>query len=230
MIYGVGNMKLIKEDIYDMTNNYLFLFCLLEYLNKTDILKKMPEYVADRLEPYVDTQEKRNYYAKTPEMLEIKRDMNGFAQRWADSVRELPYVDKVNVNPSPFFGLSVYVYVYYKPTRQRLENFYNSNRNRYDNIKFRFTEHGEYDYAKEKTPDDRTVEFKGKTFIQASNEMMDKIKNYYYNLREDETTYINRIKRKERRKKKKLLDLQNKQNNEQPSKEKTESFRLHIKE
>lgn len=194
----------------------LFVKMLLEYLSKTDKLKDMPDYVTTRLEPYVDSDEKRKEYVKTPEMQEIKNDLTGFIREWIESIRELPQVQHVYVDPSPYFGLSAYVHINFVPTRKHLSGFYDNNKNLYYDRKFRFTDHPEIDYAKH--PAEDQVDIRDKTFNQVADEMYGKIINYINNkIRSQETEYL------EKRRKKKLRYMNRREG-------KNESVRLSIKE
>lgn len=199
----------------------LFFDALLEYLNKTDVIKGMPDYVTDLIEPYVDSREKRKEYEKNDKMIEIKDDIRGFIKDWFSEVLKLDRVQHIRVDKSPYFGLSNYIYVTFtNPTSPKLANYAKTNKTKYDQVKFRFTDHSEEeDLSKHKAKD--FVDFKGKTFIQAANEMLEIIKNYIETvLRPDEIKELKRIKNRIRRQKRKQKD--NTINKE--------SFRLSIRE
>lgn len=187
-------MITLYEDRFKNLDSYDFIFYLSEFLNKTDTILDSPSYVTQLIEPYDET--KKRLYNTDPRFTEIKKDIKDFVLEWRQSILRLTGVDKVDVNPSPYFGLSCYVYVDLIPTRRRLADFYDENYERYHRVKFRFTDHPEIDYNSNESSG--VVDLRNKTFIQASNEMFDKIKTYIDTLRRDETKEINRIKRKER--------------------------------
>ena len=208
-------MHLINEDVLSLLEGKHFVYAILEYLKKTDIIKTCPEYVSLLIEPYQDTDEKRREYAKHPKIKEIKKDINGFAQNWVEQIQKYPEIIKVDANPSPQFGLSNYIYIDIKITNPKLQQFYDDNLEKYDRVKFRFTEHGDIEYSDKKSVD--VVELQGKTFIQASDEMKQKIDNYLKDLHNKERSYLKKLKNEKRK-------------NAKSQGNKTESFKLRISE
>ncbi len=216
-------MRILVEDKFEKYSCDLFYAALLEYLNKSDVIKGMPAYVSDLIEPYVDTDEKRKEYVQNPKVQEIKQDIDSFIRDWFSEVKKLDRVKAVRTQMSPYFGMSSYIYVTFsKPLSHRLEQYYSDNIKRYDQVKFRFTDHSEFgDRAKH--PAKGYVEMKNKTFLQAADEMLDNIKVYMDELKQDEQVEIKKIKNKERR---------NKQRSKSRLKSNSveESFKLQISE
>lgn len=186
-------MRLIREDMLCELSGHDFVEALLEYLKKTDKIKKCKNYVTQFIEPYVDTREKRKEYAKHPKILEIKNDIKEFVKGWRSKVLSLPDVTEINVDPSPYFGLSTYIYVTIKPSRKYGNALYKADPEKFNRVKFRFTDHPELDNNKKHpTPAERTVDLSGKTFIICANEMMHRIQDYIEDLRDQEKAMYNK--------------------------------------
>lgn len=216
-------MQILIEDVFEKYSAKLFYTALLEFLNKTDVIKGMPIYVSELIEPYVNSDEKRKEYVQDPKIQEIKQDVDTFIRGWFNNVLRLGRVESIRTQKSPYFGVSSYVYVTFtKPSSPRLSKYYANNIKKYDQVKFRFTDHSELgDF--EKHPAKDFVELKGKTFIQASKEMLEKIKGYIVTLEQSEHTELKKIKNREKRQRRK-------QKNKELSPNRTESFKLHILE
>ena len=188
-------MVLIREDMLCELSGHDFAEALMEYLKKTDKIKKCRNYVTQFIEPYVDTTEKRKEYVKHPKIMEIKNDIKEFVKAWRSKVLSLPDVTNILVDPSPYFGLSTYIYVTIKPSKKYGNEFYKQNKDLFDKVKFRFTDHPEFDFNKKHpTPDSRTVGMVGKTFIICANEMMHKIQDYIDDLKEKEKKFYTQNK------------------------------------
>lgn len=184
-------MKLIREDMLCELSGRCFAEALLEYLKKTDKIKKCKNYVTQFIEPYVDTKEKRKEYAKNPKIIEIKNDIKEFVKAWRSKVLALNGVKEIQIDPSPYFGLSMYIYVTFEPSSRQGIEFYKQHEDLYKAVKFRFTDHPEIDANKTNpTPKERTVDMVGKTFIVCANEMMHRIQDYQEDLYKQEKSGI----------------------------------------
>ena len=188
-------MRLIREDMLCELSGRDFAEALYEYLKKTDRIKKCKNYVTQFIEPYVDTREKRKEYVKHPKIQEIKNDIKEFVKAWRSKVLSLPDVTEINVDLSPYFGLSTYIYVTFKPSRKYGNGLYKEEPEKFNRVKFRFTDHPELDNNKKHpTPEERTVDLSGKTFIVCANEMMNRIQDYLDDLRNQEKAWYNKNK------------------------------------
>ena len=92
---------------------------------------------------------------------------------------------------SDSYGFSNYITISFnRPADRRLFPFYQEHPDLYNNVKFRFSEH-------ESKNDDSDiadgVNFVGKTFNQAADEMKYKIKNYATDLRSKEKQYLKKL-------------------------------------
>ena len=184
-------MRLIREDMLCELSGRDFAEALFEYLKKTDRIKKCKNYVTQFIEPYVDTREKRKEYAKHPKIIEIKNDIKEFVKAWRSKVLALKGVKEIKIDPSPYFGLSMYIYVTFVPSSRQGTEFYKQNKDLYDAVKFRFTDHPEIDANKSNpTPKERTVDMVGKTFIICANEMMHRIQDYQEDLYKQEKSGV----------------------------------------
>ena len=214
-------MKLLNEDMFIGLSGSDFVSCLLEFLSKTDTIKPAPQYVTQLIEPYQDDVAKRKEYARNPKMVEIKNDIHKFIKSWVDGIKSRTDVKHVDINPSPYFGLSEYVYVDVAMNNPKLENYYRQNLNRYNRVKFRFTDHVDIEYADKKA--EKTVDISNKTFIEASEEMKLTIEEYLRDLHNEERLYLKKMRNRERNKRRRALKRLNAQN-------KNESIKLQIKE
>ena len=229
-------MILLYEDKFINLSWRDFSRALCELLSKTDKIEKASEYVTRYIEPYQDTAQKRKEYAMNPKIIEIKKDINNFAKRWVKCIRSLDNVTEVRVNPSPCFGLSEYVYLDIGISNPKLQGFYDAHPEKYNSVKFRFTDHGDIEeIAAQKS--DGQVEYEDRSFLEVSDEMKAKIDNYLKELHNEERAYLKKLKNKERNKKRKLkkkLQKQNALNNNDNlssvEKETTESLKLRLPE
>ncbi len=184
-------MKLIREDMLCKLSGRCFAEALLEYLKKTDKIKKCKNYVVQFLGAYEDTREKRKEYAKHPKIIEIKNDIKEFVKAWRSKVLAIKGVKEIQIDPSPYFGLSMYIYVTFEPSSRQGVEFYKQNEDLYKAVKFRFTDHPEIDANKKHpTPKERTVDMVGKTFIVCANEMMHLIQDYQEDLYKQEKSGV----------------------------------------
>lgn len=202
-------MILYNEFKFDGLTWKDFSRSLCELLSKTDKIENAKEYVYRYIEPYQDTAAKRKEYARHPKMKEIKKDINNFTLDWSKRIKDKYHVKQVDVNPSPYFGLSEYVYLDIGFTNPKLQGFYDEHPEKYNRVKFRFTDHGDIEYAEQKSDDQ--VEYDDRSFLQAASEMEQKIDNYLNELHNEERAYIKKLKNKERNRKRRLKNKLRKQ-------------------
>ena len=193
---------LFNETKFDGLTWRDFSRSLCELLSKTDKIEKAAVYVDRYIEPYQDTAAKRREYARHPKIKEIKKDINDFTLDWSNRIKSKDGIKKVDVNPSTWFGLSEYVYLDIGFTNPKLQGFYDEHPEKYNRVKFRFTDHGDVEEVADQKSDDQ-VEYEDRSFLQAAKEMEDKIDTYLNDLHNEERSYLKKLKNKERRKRRK---------------------------
>lgn len=166
-------------------------FCnaLLEFLKKTDVIEYADDYI-DNFDP-----SKKNQYAKEYPIADIKEDLDTFISEWLEEVKEDCDIYKMETNRmSNKYGFSNYITLSFnRPANPKLYPFYRENDNLYNGVKFRFSEHA----SKNDDSDiEDNVNFVGKTFIQAAEEMKLKIMNYIIDLRAKEKQYLKKLDKK----------------------------------
>lgn len=180
-------IHLIKEDIlFEGLTGSHFMRALLEYLEKDTVIKYSDDYI-DNFD-----KSKKDKYAKVYPIKDIKDDILKFVEDWIDDVKEECGVYRIRkVRMSPKYGFSTYIDLdFNRPADRRLYPFYDSHKDKYTDVTFRFSEH-------ESKNDDSDiadwVNLTGKTFIQASEEMKYKIQNYVTDLRSMEKQYLKKL-------------------------------------
>ena len=186
-------ISLINERlIYEKYSGKQFFKALLEYLTRTDEIKYADDYI-----PNFDPAKKRKYANEYP-IKDIKDDLAGFIDDWLTEIKdECDIYSMKNNRKSGSYGFSNYITISFnRPADRRLYPFYRENDELYNNVKFRFSEH-------ESRNDDSDIEdwvnFTGKTFNQAADEMKYKIENYVIDLRSKEKQYLKKLDKKSKK-------------------------------
>lgn len=185
-------MKLIYEDkLFENIKGSVFFQILKEFLDRDTTIKYADDYIDD-----FDPSKKDEYKGEYP-IKDIKKDLFSFVQDWVDKVRNLDDVYCINrVWMSKRYGFSNYIQLSLKrPRDPRLRDFYERNRNLYDGVKFRFSEHGSLNDDSDIT---EFVNLVGKTFEQAAGEMLLLIENYITDVRSQEKQELKKIEKKKK--------------------------------
>lgn len=180
-------MKLhIREHLFENVSSRTFYRILAELINRDDRLKDADDYIQN-----FDKSKKRDYVNQYP-IKDIKNDLYVFVKDWANKVQSIDGIYKVDrVWRSGSYGFSNYIQISFdRPKDRRLFDFYNSNKNLYQGVKFRFSEHESKNDASDI---EDNVNFIGKTFDQAADEMKFKIENYIVDLRSKEKQYLKKL-------------------------------------
>lgn len=208
-------MRLIMEDRLLEISASVFYTILNEYLSETDPIQKANYYWKLEHPKGKFNPKFMRAYAKQFPVLDIKDDILAFVVNFANELRRSPDISTVLSYKSPDFGFSTYMHIYFtKPTDERLSEYITNNLEKYDNVRFRFSEHDEYSNK----PDDSinnddskksagNVDYFNKNFIQAAEEMKTEILAYIKNLRDGEKDYIERLEAKQDNDKKESLRL-----------------------
>jgi hypothetical protein len=186
-------IRIICEDsLYEKLSYRDFVNALLEYLQKTDVIKYADDYI-DNFDP-----SKKRKYAKEYPIADIKADLDRFIQDWLDEIKtECDIYSMKNNRMSDHYGFSNYITLTFnRPNNPKLYPFYKANSSLYNNVKFRFSEHDPTNEAEDITD---FVNFTGKTFLQAAEEMKYKIDNYVIDLRSKEKQYLKKLDKKNKR-------------------------------
>lgn len=180
-------MKLmIKEDRLSMLSESVFYRALLEFLTKDTEIKYADDYIDDF------DKSKKQIYAKRYPIKDIKDDIASFIEDWLGEIkRDCDVYSMKNNRMSDSYGFSNYITLSFnRPADRRLYPFYQSNPELYNNVKFRFSEHDPKNDASDIAD---SVNFVGKTFNQAADEMKYKIENYITDLRAKEKQYLKKL-------------------------------------
>ena len=184
---------MIKEDRLSMLSESVFYKALLEFLTKDTEIKYADDYI-DNFD-----KSKKQRYAKEYPIRDIKNDIASFIDDWLNEIkRDCDIYSMKNNRMSDSYGFSNYITLSFnRPADRRLYQFYKDNSEKYNNVKFRFSEHD----PKNDTSDIAdSVNFVGKTFNQAADEMKCKIENYVIDLRSAEKQYLKKIDKQEKKK------------------------------
>lgn len=193
-----------------VTNNKLYeqihpkhIISLLEFITADDPVLSVPEYFVkyipdDTLNIVSNAIKGSSQVMGRYPIKQIKRDLFNFTKQFADSILDIKRVDKINrCKNSPHYGFSTYVELdIKKPNDNKLSDFVESNKNKYENITIRFSEHTEL------RPDDVhesrlypepqvSVEYNNKSFNEVASEAVDKLKKYIHDLEVEERDYLN---------------------------------------
>lgn len=193
--YGSDFMiRLIREDVlFEKVPARVFYSMLKEFLEKDTVIKYADDYI-DNFD-----KSKKQQYAKQYPIKDIKDDLAEFIDEWLEEIKTECDIYKMKLNrKSDSYGFSNYITLSFnRPADRRLYPFYNENSNLYNNVKFRFSEH-------ESKNDDSDIEdwvnFTGKTFNQAAEEMKYKINNYIIDLRSKEKQYLKKLDKQNKKK------------------------------
>ena len=182
----------IKETCNVFYTDSMFYLTLLEYLTRDTQIKYADDYI-----PNFDKSKKQQYADEYP-IKDIKDDIASFIDDWLKEIKtECDVYSMKNNRKSDSYGFSNYITLSFnRPADRRLYQFYKDNDELYNNVKFRFSEH-------ESKNDDSDIEdwvnFTGKTFNQAAEEMKYKIQNYVVDLRSKEKQYLKKLDKKNKR-------------------------------
>ena len=193
--YGSDFMiRLIREDmLFEKVSARVFYSMLKEFLEKDTVIKYADDYI-DNFD-----KSKKQQYAKQYPIKDIKDDLAEFIDEWLEEIKTECDIYTMKLNrKSDSYGFSNYITLSFnRPADRRLYPFYNENSNLYNNVKFRFSEH-------ESKNDDSDIEdwvnFTGKTFNQAAEEMKYKINNYIIDLRSKEKQYLKKLDKQNKKK------------------------------
>jgi len=186
-------ITLMNEDVlFEKLTGKQFFQSLLEYLTKDTMIKYADDYI-----PNFDKSKKQKYAKEYP-IKDIKDDIASFIDDWLSEIKtECDVYSMKNNRKSDSYGFSNYITLSFnRPADRRLYQFYKDNDELYNNVKFRFSEH-------ESRNDDSDIEdwvnFTGKTFNQAAEEMKYKIQNYVVDLRSKEKQYLKKLDKKNKK-------------------------------
>ena len=179
-------MVMLNEKLVDLYDSSLFSRMVFNYLKNGDNIKQLSHYVDRYIETPFDYS-KRREYLDTDVVQRVKFELHKYVKKWVDRLRNSDDIADITFDPSTHFGLSEYVIVSFSHNPDA-DDFYNSNKALYDNIRFRFSDHNENDWITHKSK--RKVSIRHKTFYQASVDMSNKIDDYINYLRKLESLYL----------------------------------------
>lgn len=176
----------IQEDCGIYYTDQMFYITLNEFLTRNDEIKYADDYI-DNFD-----KSKKQKYAKEYPIRDIKNDIASFIDDWLkDIAKECDIRSMKNNRMSDSYGFSNYITLSFnRPADRRLYQFYQDNSEKYNNVKFRFSEH---DPKNDISDIADSVNFVGKTFNQAADEMKYKIENYITDLRSAEKQYLKKL-------------------------------------
>lgn len=179
-------MVILNEKLVDLYDSSLFSRMVFNYLKNGDNIKQLSHYVDKYIETPFDYS-KRKKYLDTDVVQHVKFELHKYVKKWVDRLRNSDDIVDITFDPSTHFGLSEYVIVSFSHNPDA-DDFYNSNKALYSNIRFRFSDHNENDWITNKSK--RKVSIRHKTFYQASVDMSNKIDDYISYLRKLESLYL----------------------------------------
>lgn len=179
-------MVYLIEKIADMYDSSLFSAMVFNYIKNGDKIKQLSHYIDKYVETPFDYGKRRDYL-ETDVVQRVKYELHKYVKKWVNKLRDCDDILSVNVNPSSDYGLSDYIQITFSHP-DNLDDFYSSNERLYNNVKFRFSDHNEQDWAVNKAK--RKVSVRHKTFYQASVDMSNKIDDYINYLRKLESLYL----------------------------------------
>lgn len=176
----------VREDCGVYYTDQMFYITLLEFLTRNDEIKYADDYI-DNFD-----KSKKQKYAKEYPIRDIKNDIASFIDDWLQEIeKDCDIYSMKNNRMSDSYGFSNYITLTFnRPNDRRLYQFYRDNANLYNNVKFRFSEH---DPKNDVSDIADSVNFVGKTFNQAADEMKYKIMNYVTDLRSKEKQYLKKL-------------------------------------
>jgi hypothetical protein len=192
-------VKLLYErTILEQLPSSVFECALLDFLRLTELLKRTDtiKYADDYIKNFNPALKQK--YAKEYPIADIKADIAEFIDEWLNSIKDEYDIHHMKPNrPSESYGFSNYIELSFnRPTDRRLFPFYAANKNLYNNVKFRFSEH---DPKNDASDIEDSVIFTGKTFDQAAQEMEYRISNYVVDLRAKEKRYLKDLEKKNKK-------------------------------
>lgn len=185
-------MKLrIREDRFGRLPAELVFKLFFEMVEHDDNLKDSHDYF-----PIANEFNRKDLEDAYP-LSEIKDDIYGFIEDWKDDVLKIKGVTKMDKHwKSKRFGLSNYIQLTFdQPKDMRLFGYYLRNKNKYNGIKFRFSDHTSQN---DDSDIQDGVDFVGKTFDQSADEMEIKIQEYIDYLRFEEQKELDKIIKQKR--------------------------------
>lgn len=194
-------MKLIYEKtLFNRLPYRLFEYAVVDFLKlnlheliqRTDTIKYADDYIKN-----FDPSLKQDYAQQYP-IADIKADIANFINDWLNEIKDKYDIHHMKPNrPSRSYGFSNYIELSFnRPSDRRLFPFYNTHKDLYDNVKFRFSEH---DPKNDASDIEDEVIFTGKTFDQAAQEMEYRIHNYVIDLRAKEKRYLKDLEKKNKK-------------------------------
>lgn len=192
-------MKLLyKQPIFKELPSSLFECAVLDFLQLKEFLKRTDtiKYADDYIKNFNPALKKK--YAQEYPIADIKADIANFIDSWLNSIKDEYDIHHMKPNrPSDSYGFSNYIELSFnRPSDRRLFPFYAENKNLYNNVKFRFSEH---DPKNDASDIEDSVIFTGKTFDQAAQEMEYRIHNYVIDLRAKEKRYLKDLDKKNKK-------------------------------
>lgn len=187
---------ILIEDRLSKLDASTFVNALLEYLTKTDRIFHAKDYWIKEHpnDEFIDTKQMRKVYAKQFPVYDIKRDIHSFVTDFASELRKKVDISNSHPDPSTEFGFSDYIYIDIKPPAdERLNDYYEANKEKYNHVKVRFSDHKE---KRDLPPEKKSkikVDLYRRSFVKCAEEMMTKIDDYITAIRNAEKVYLDSL-------------------------------------
>lgn len=179
-------MIVLDEKLVDLYDSDLFSRMVFNYIQNGDNIKQLSHYVDKYVETPFDY-DKRKEYLDTDVVQRVKYELHKYVKKWVDRLKNSEDIIDITFDQSTHFGLSEYIIITFSHGED-VDDFYESNKTLYNNVRFRFSDHNEQNWAKKKSK--RKVSIRHKTFYQASVDMSNKIDDYINYLRKLESLYL----------------------------------------
>ena len=179
-------MIVLDEKLVDLYDSDLFSRMVFNYIQNGDNIKQLSHYVDKYVETPFDY-DKRKEYLDTDVVQRVKYELHKYVKKWVDRLKNSEDIIDITFDPSTHFGLSEYIIITFSHGED-VDDFYEANKTLYNNVRFRFSDHNEQNWAKKKSK--RKVSIRHKTFYQASVDMSNKIDDYISYLRKLESLYL----------------------------------------
>ena len=179
-------------------SGYDFMLLLKEYIDKGTVIGVARDIIKNRDGTY-DKSKEDEYVNQSP-ISDIKDDLSSFISEWVNTIKDIDRIKTVKSSSSPYMGFSNYVTITLsKPEDKKLLDYYIQHKGQYTNCHFKFTDH-----VIRKTPykDEigmmirDQVDYSNLSFIEAAEEMYDKINNYVNKVKNKEQNYLSSISNK----------------------------------
>lgn len=184
-------MRLIREDLLEKLDAKIFYIYLIEYLNDNDEIQHANYYWSKE---HPNAKFNPNYlkqYAQRFPVKDIKKDIHAFVTDFSKWINSLDEVKHVQPDISTEFGFSDYIFIdFNKPSNPKLEDFYNANERKYKHVKIRFSDHSESNDIPSERRSALKVNFHKRTFLDAADEMKQKILKYIDDLHKAESDHL----------------------------------------